>query len=184
MYTNDFYIQGFTSAKKTIHELVDSIDNQTFNTPPAEDKWCIGEIISHLIKTSTEYLAVLENKILGDTSELKKGNGPYKHPFHLRWFIKIVSPEYKKAMPTIPPFEPKEIKDLNKSELLSEFDAIQDRYLKLLDKATKDNLHLGKIKVGNPIYPLIKMSLSACFAVNEAHQRRHFQQIEEILAQS
>jgi len=50
MYTNDFYIQGFTSAKKTIHELVDSIDNQTFNTPPAEDKWCIGEIISHLIK--------------------------------------------------------------------------------------------------------------------------------------
>ncbi|MEQ9091689.1 MAG: DinB family protein [Balneola sp.] len=184
MYTNDFYIQGFTSAKKTIHELVDSIDNQTFNTPPAEDKWCIGEIISHLIKTSTEYLAVLENKILGDTSELKKGNGPYKHPFHLRWFIKVVSPEYKKAMPTIPPFEPKEIKDLNKSELLSEFDVIQDRYLKLLDKATKDSLHLGKIKVGNPIYPLIKMSLSACFAVNEAHQRRHFQQIEEILAQS
>lgn len=182
MYTNDFYIQAFTSAKKNISNLVADIDDRMFNTPPAEDKWCIGEIISHLIQTDKEYLEVLEDKILGDTSNLKKGNGPYKHPLHLRWFIKVVSPEFKKAVPTLPPFEPIAIKDLDKSQLLEEFKAIQDRYLAIISKAEKENLHLGKIKVGNPIYPFIKMSVSACLAVNEAHQRRHFQQIEKILA--
>jgi len=184
MYTNDFYIQAFTSAKETIHTLMVNTDNQVFNTPPAEGKWCIGEIISHLIQTDKEYLTVLENKILGDTSDLKKGAGPYTHPIHLRWFIKIVSPEFKMAVPTLPPFEPKAIKDLDKSLLLEEFEVIQNRYLTLLEKAAEENLHLGKIKVGNPIYPFVKMSVSACLAVNEAHQRRHFQQIERILAQS
>lgn len=182
MYTNDYYKKAFSEAKQTAIKLVASLSPEEFNTPPAEGKWCIGEIISHLIQTDEEYLAVLEDKLLGDISGLKKGNGPYKHPIHLRWFIKIVSPKFKKAVPTLPPFEPKAIKDLNKSLLLEEFSAIQDRYLNLIKKADKENLHLGKIKVGNPIYPFIKMSVSACLAVNEAHQRRHFQQIEQILA--
>tara|TARA_R110002124_G_scaffold287013_3_gene469694 strand:+ start:3449 stop:3997 length:549 start_codon:yes stop_codon:yes gene_type:complete len=182
MYTNDYYIQAFTSAKDTIHSLVDDVDQAIFSTPPAENKWCIGEILSHLIQTDKEYLTVLEDKILGDTSDLKKGNAPYKHPIHIRWFIKVVSPEFKRAVPTIPPFEPIEAKKMDKDRLLKEFDEIQDRYLSLIRKADKENLHLGKIKVGNPIYPIIKMSISACLAVNEAHQRRHFQQIRRILS--
>lgn len=182
MYTNDYYINAFSEAKETANNLVASLSLEEFNTPPAEGKWCIGEIISHLIQTDEEYLAVLEEKLLSDGSDFKKGSGPYTHPIHLRWFIKIVSPEFKKAVPTLPPFEPKAIKNLDKILLLEEFLAIQDRYLALVKKAADENLHLGKIKVGNPIYPFIKMSVSACLAVNEAHQRRHFQQIEQILA--
>lgn len=182
MYTNDYYSEAFDNAKSTIHALSSTVDDQKFNTPPAEEKWCIGEIISHLIQTSKEYLNVLEPKILGDTSDLAKGNGPYKHPIHMRWFIKIVSPEFKKAVPTVPAFEPLDIKEFDKTKLLLELDQIQDRYLKFIEKADRENLHLGKIKVGNPIYPIIKMSISSCLAVNEAHQRRHFQQIENILS--
>jgi hypothetical protein len=181
IYTNDYYIQAFTSAKNTLHALVDNIDQTTFNTPPAEDKWCIGEIISHLIQTDQEYLKNLEAKIFDNTTQLQKGNGPYKHPIHMRFFIKVVSPEFKRPVPTIPPFEPLEIKKLDKSHLLQEFDSIQDRYLAIIEKAEMENLHLGKIKVNNPIYSFIKMSVSACLAVNEAHQRRHFLQIERII---
>ena len=181
MYTNDYYIQAFTSAKNTINSLVNDINLAAFSTPPAENKWCIGEIISHLIQTDKEYLAVLESKLSGDVSKLIKGSGPYKHPIHLRWFIKIVSPEFKKAVPTIPSFEPIEVKRMDKDLLLREFGEMQDRYLALIKKADEENLHLGKIKVGNPVYPIVKMSISACLAINEAHQRRHFQQIENIL---
>lgn len=181
IYTNDYYIQAFTSAKDTIHSLVDDIDAAAFNTPPAEGKWCIGEIISHLIQTDKEYLLALEAKISDNVSMLPKGTGPYKHPIHMRLFIKVVSPEFKKAVPTLPAFEPIETKKLNKDQLLKEFDEIQDRYLAIIGKADKENLHLGKIKISNPIYSFLKMSVSACLAINEAHQRRHFQQIENIL---
>ena len=182
MYTNDYYIQAFTSAKATLHSLVDNADIATFNTQPAEGKWCIGEIISHLIKTDKEYLNLLESVLTGDLSKFSKGKGPYKHPFHMRLFIKVVSPEFKKAVPTLPAFEPIEIKKLDKIQLIKEFDEIQDRYVALVEKADKENLHLGKIKVSNPIYSFIKMSVSACLAVNEAHQRRHFEQIKAILS--
>lgn len=181
IYTNDYYIQAFTSAKDTIHSLVDDIDTATFNTSPDKGKWCVGEIISHIIQTDKEYLHVLESKMSENISLLPKGNGPYKHPFHMRLFIKVVSPEFKKAVPTLPLFEPIEAKKLNKDQLLKEFDEIQDRYLVIIEKADLENLHLGKIKVSNPIYSFIKMSMSACLAINEAHQRRHFQQIENIL---
>lgn len=182
MYTNSYYAKAFSDAKEVANNLVTPLSDEVFNTPPAKGKWCIGEIISHLIQTNKEYLAVLEDKILGDTLGLKKGSGPYTHPIHLRWFIKIVSPEFKMAVPTLPPFEPQPIKDLEKFQLLREFDAIQDRYIALITKADNEHLHLGKIKVGNPIYPFIKMSVSACLAINEAHQRRHFSQIERIIS--
>lgn len=123
-------------------------------------------------------MSVLEGKFSGDTTGLVKGSGPYTHPIHLKWFIKAVSPEFKLKMPTFPVFEPVSIKELDKSELLKEFDSIQDRFIELIRRAEKENLELGKIKVGNPVFPILKMSMSSCLAINEAHQRRHFEQIK------
>lgn len=181
MYTYDFYIQAFTSAKKDVHELIDDIDTSTFNTSPAEGKWCIGEVVSHLIQTGAQYLSVMERRLSEESLALKEDTKPFKHPFHLQWFIRFVSPTNKRGIPTLPPFEPLSKKDLDKANLLKEFDAIQDRFIAIAERGKKEQLHLGKIKTGNPVYPILKMSISSCLAINEAHQRRHFEQIKAIL---
>lgn len=178
MYTNNFYTEGFHSAKATIHELVDPLDLTTFNTPPKKGSWCAGEVVSHLIKTGNQYVSVLESKFSGDTTGLAKGSGPYTHPIHLKWFTKAVSPEFKLKMPTFPVFEPVSIKELDKLELLKELDSIQDRFIEIIKTAESENLDMGRIKVGNPVFPILKMSMSSCLAINEAHQRRHFEQIK------
>ncbi len=181
MYTNEYYTEAFTSAKQTLNKFSDEIDHEVFNSSPAENKWSIGEIIDHLITVDSDYLGVIEPKIQGDTAHLPKGSGPFKHPFYIRWFIKIVSPEYGRPIPTISQFEPQTSGNLDKETLIQKLQDIQDRYLAIIEKAQKENLDLGKIKVSNPAYSFLKMSVSACLAVNEAHQRRHFQQIENIL---
>lgn len=182
MYTNNFYTEGFNSAKARVNELIDPLDLKTFNTPPKKGSWCVGEVLSHLIKTGNQYVSVLESKLLKGTAGLAKGSGPYTHPVHLKWFIKVVSPEFNPKIPTFPVFEPISIKELDKQELLKGFNSIQDRFINVIKTAETENLDLGKIKVGNPVFPILKMSISSCLAINEAHQRRHFEQIKRAIA--
>ncbi len=181
MYTNEYYRTQFTSNMKTLSQMLNGVDAITVNTVPAPGKWCIGEIVDHLLITGTSYAEVLEANLNEHPETLKKGEGPYKHSFFLSFFIKVVSPEFRRNVPTVPPFEPHDHKNFDKDTLLKEFEALNTRFLALLDIADEHQLHLGSIKVGNPLYSFWKMSISGCLAVSEAHQRRHFGQIERIL---
>ncbi|RNC83911.1 MAG: DinB family protein [Balneola sp.] len=181
MYTNEFYREGFTRAKSTLASLVDHLDDIQFSTRPNPDAWCVGEVISHLLKSGEEYLAVMEPKLEGGLDRYPKVSGEYKHAWHLRLFIKSVSPEFRRRIKTLPSFEPVQIEELEKTALLSDFNALQDRFLTLIEIAEEHQIDLSKVKLNNPIYPIIKMNLSSCFAIMEAHQRRHFQQIERTI---
>lgn len=180
-YTNDYYRTQFTKNTSTLKELMKDVDHTLLNTIPAPGKWCIGEIVDHLLLAGGRYADVLEAKLGDNPKNLKKGTGPYSHSVLIRLFIKVVSPEFKRTVPTIPPFVPHDHKNFDKKGLLSDFESLNNRFIELVDIADKHQLDLGKIKVGNPIYPIWKMSISGCLAINEAHQRRHFDQVERIL---
>ncbi len=182
MYTNEFYREGFINAKTILASLAENLDDTKFSTRPSASAWCVGEVVSHLINAGSIYSEVLEAKLSNGLDGFPKATGPYKHPWHLRLFIKTVSPEFQRKVKTIPPFEPVRVEELDKEKLLSDFNELQDRFLKLIDIAEAHNIDLAKVKVSNPIYSIFKMSLSSCFAVMEAHQRRHFQQIERTIA--
>lgn len=183
MYTNEYFRSQFSTNSKILHDLLIDSDSDTINKVPAPGKWSIGEIVDHLIISGGRYVEVLDLKLTIDPGSLRKGTGPYSHPFLMRMFIKMVSPESQKKVPTIKPFEPQDHKNFDKEPLLKQFEAMNNRFLELIDIADKHQLDLGNIKVGNPIYPIWKMPISGCFALNEAHQRRHFGQIEKILKQ-
>lgn len=182
MYTNDFYRERFNSAKSVLPSLIEDLDDTQFSTRPNASAWCVGEVVSHLINAGNLYLGVLEDKMNDGTDSLPKGSGPYEHPWHLRLFIKTVSPEFRRKVKTLRPFEPMKVEDLDRQKLLSEFDDLQDRFLKLVDIAATNQVDLAKVKVSNPVYAILKMNLSSCLAIMEAHQRRHFQQIEHTIA--
>lgn len=181
MYTNQYYRSQFTSNTNLLDRLIGELDRTLINTKPTEKKWCIGEVVDHLLITGGRYLEVLETALKENPELLQKGDGPYTHSLLLRYFIKVVSPEFKPKIPTLAPFVPHEHMNFNKELLLDEFEILNNRFLCLVDLADSHRLDLGSIKVGNPIYPFWKMSVSSCFAVNEAHQRRHFRQIQRIL---
>lgn len=183
-YTNEYYRQAFKTAITDLHTLLESVDDPTFSTAPAPGKWCIGEIISHLNITAERYLKIMEAALNDDSLPKKNNSKPYTHPIHIRLFIKVVSPEYKRKTPTVESFEPVNIQQIQREQLVNDFEAYQNRFIALIEKADNKDLHLGKIKVRNPVVNFIKMSLSACFAINEAHQRRHFDQIKNILHSS
>ena len=179
-YTYNYLITAFEQAKLTAENLISGTDEDVFLKKPTEDKWCMGEILSHLVQTGNEYLPQIKKGLNKSDEDLAKGGEPFTPNFLFRWFIYFVSPEYKKPVPTVKPFEPVSAVNIDKQNVLNDFLKLQDEFIHILKKAKLEQLNLDRIKTRNPIVKFVPMSLTACFAIQEAHQRRHFGQMQEL----
>lgn len=179
-YTYNYFLESFEQAKTTAKELSDGVETKVFFQKPSEKKWCMAEIMSHLIQAGNEYLPQIEKALKKPDERLSKGGEPFTPSIFFRWFIKIVSPEYPRAVPTVKSFEPLNIEEIKKNEVVIDFLKLQDTFIHILKKAKLEQLDLDHIITRNPIISFIPMSLTSCFAVQEAHQRRHFEQMRSL----
>jgi hypothetical protein len=177
-YTNQFFTDAFEKAKEEFSAFVTPLSMEQFSTPPAEGKWCVGEIISHLNTAGNQYLVRmnkgLEKAKTNPNSE--KNIEEYQPAYLWRKFIYAVSPKSAVPLPTVGKFKPIPRKSLDKDTLLNDFLELQDGYLKVLSEAKTHHISLTTIKFGNPISSLIRMHAAVGFAIIEAHQRRHLEQ--------
>lgn len=180
-YSYPWYINSFENAKTTAEKFILSVDETQFLQPPDEGRWSIAECYSHLIKYGDLYYDDLAKCIA--KSEYTTEN--LEQSFHPRWiFQKLVSyfePPYKIKLKTISRMKPEPVSDFNRMELLDEYINLQDRFIAQLEKGQHSHIDLNAAKIRHPILPIIKMTLSECFALAEAHQRRHQWQAEQTL---
>ena len=179
-YTYDYFLNAFIQAKEIAQELAHSVNEDVFLRKPAEKKWSMGEILSHLVQTGNEYLPQIKKGLNKPDEDIPKGGEPFTPNFLFRWFIYFVSPEYRHPIPTIKSFEPKKSENINPEEVLNEFLKLEDEFIHILKKAKLEQLNLDRIRTRNPVIKFVPMSLSACFGIQEAHQRRHFEQMKSL----
>lgn len=181
MYSNQLFKDGFESAKHELKQILQEVDDELFVSSPADGGWCIGEVVSHINKTTDLYLGQMEPGLDKPLDELPKGTGSYNLPWSMRMFVKVVSPDYKPRVKTFPVFSPKKHADLDRANLVEHYNQNMDRFIAIAERAEADDLNLDKIKVRNPVVKFLKMSLSACLAIHEAHTRRHLEQIKRLM---
>lgn len=184
MYSNQFFKQSFGSAKTTLTEILKDVDDDLFVSLPTNGGWCIGEVVSHINKTTDLYLRQMEGGINRPVDTLPKGTASYSLPWHMRKFVKVVSPEYRPRVRTFPVFFPEKKADMDRALLIDHFNKNMDRFIAIVEKAESEDLNLDKIKVRNPVVRMLKMSLSASLAIHEAHTRRHFEQIKQLISKT
>lgn len=183
MYTYDYYITQFTEAKIFVQNKVQPLSTELFTISPGPDRWCIAEIMLHLSRTAEVYTPVIKTAIETAPDSKKYYGEPFKIGFLMKKFVHIVSPENQKLTPTLPIFYPtKDGEKFNKEAILKEFTDSQNLLIELVSKSKVEHLVLNKLKVRNPVYNAIRMDVNACLAILEAHQRRHFAQIEALLS--
>ncbi len=180
-YTNQVFINGFESLKAELDEILKDVDETLFVSLPVDGGWSIGEVISHINKTTDLYLAQMEPGINQPTDNLPKGSGQYKLPWTMRKFLQAVSPDYKPKIKTFPIFFPDKKSELDRAKLVDHYNKNMDRFIAVAERAETEDLNLDKIKVRNPVFKILKMSLSACLAIHEAHTRRHLEQIKRLI---
>ncbi len=179
-YTYDYFLEAFNQAKQTAEKLTESVSQDLFIQKPSENKWSMGEILSHLVQAGNEYLPQIEKALNKSDDKLAKGSPPFTPNFVFRWFIGQVSPENLRKLPTVSSFEPIPSQELDPNSVLTDFLKLQDEFIHIIKRAKLEGLDLDHIKTWNPIVKIIPMSLTACFGVQEAHQRRHFEQIRDL----
>lgn len=178
IFTYPGLIRAFEQAIETI-EGYREIDSAAFHLKLNEKTWSGIEICQHLIQFNRLYLRQMEKAIL------KTDEKPtYNNTFTLRWvYKKMVSwiePPVKLKVKTLAPMYPAK-SGTSAENVIDKLIETNKQVLDLLRIAEDEQWDLNKIKGRNPVIKLAKMTLTEFIVYLEAHQRRHFQQIENVL---
>ena len=180
-YSYPWFIQQFEDAKRRAEEFILSVDETLFIQPPKGRRWSIAECYSHLINYNNLFI----DNISSGIAEGKTGKLDLRQSFPPRWpWEKIISffePPYKIKLKTLPSMKPDPVEGYDRMKLLDKFIDFQDRFIEQLENGQHRSVDLGKTKIQHPVIPLLKMKLSECFALINAHQKRHQWQAEQTL---
>lgn len=180
-YSYQWFIQQFENTKDTAEEFILSVDKNLFLKAPAEGRWSIAECYSHLINYGDLYFDNIASAISKNADTANSVNRSFPPRWLAQKIISYFEPPYKIKLKTIKSMKPVDTSGYNRMDLLDEYLNLQNRLIAQLENAHQKNVHLGRSKVSHPIFSIIKMTLSECFLLLEAHQRRHQWQAEKTL---
>lgn len=181
LYSYRWFIQEFEDTKDTAKQFITSIDETLFLQPPAEGKWSIAECYSHLINYGDLYFDNIASAISENTDTVSTVNRSFPPRWLAQKIISFFEPPYKMKLKTIKSMKPVDTSKYNRMKLLDEYLNLQNRLIVQLENAHQKHVHLGRSRVSHPIFSMIKMTLSECFLLLGAHQRRHQWQAEQTL---
>lgn len=168
----------FESACDTIAGYRE-MDSERFNKKVNADTWSTAEVLRHITKFNTIYMRKLE-KAIYDQSHKTTARESFSPGFIVRQLLKTLEPPYKVKIKTISPMDPgNERYDVE--ETVNELLKTEEKILELIEFTRKEQCDLDKIKTNHPIFKILKMSATEFLAMTDAHQRRHFWQIEQNL---
>ena len=176
-YTFDELIANISAAISVIDEYR-GIPVEVLDQKLNPETWSCTEVCKHLIQFNRLYLTEMENALN------KLENKPAgEEPWSVRWFMRklgnFIEPPYKFGVKTISPMLPVRV-DLSAQETLNELEKTNNELLEILKTARSEKWNIDEIKGRNPVFKF-RMSLTEFIVYIDAHQRRHFWQIEQIL---
>ena len=174
----DTLSEKFEGAKTIINEY-GSLDTDTVIFKLNPDTWNCVEVCQHLIRFNNLYLGQIDNA-LDEISSIPVNGDSYSPGWLSRRFASFLEPPYKFGVKTIKPMFPSMV-DLDPAETFHALIAIQDHTTDLLKRAKNEQWDLDKIKAPHPLIKILTLSFTDFLIVMDAHQRRHFWQIEQIL---
>jgi len=179
-YTFDELIDKFEGAKTVVHEYGSlALDTVNFKLNP--ETWSCTEVCRHLIRFNEMYLKEIKKAI-----DKQKTIPVFKveRSFSPKWTIKrlaaLIEPPYRFGVKTIKPMKPSNV-ELPAAETFMRLIEINDEIVALLKNAEEERWNLKKIKGSHPLLKFYKLSFIDYLVFMDAHQRRHFWQIEQIL---
>lgn len=178
-YSYEWFNHQYREAKEEAKNFVGPLESETFTRKPSPETWSIAECYDHIIRYNEIYLDQIDRGL--KKAEISYEEEVYNPGFLWKRIFKWLEPPYKRKIGTLAPFDPADAAELNKEQVLDGFLRIQDQYLLRLQEAREHSIDLGSKTARNPVFSFIRMRLSECFGVVDAHQRRHLWQAEQVL---
>ncbi|MEX0660814.1 MAG: hypothetical protein WD381_02315 [Balneolaceae bacterium] len=180
-YNFDELKEPFEGAKTIINEY-GTLTEDTVNFKLNPETWSCTEVCQHLIRFNEMYFSEIDQAIEKQkTIPVSKNGSSFSPKWTVRKLAGYLEPPYKFGIKTLRPMYPANVK-LSAENTFIRLIEINEEIITLLNKAEKEQWNLNKIKGKHPLLKIYRMSLMDYLIFIDAHQRRHFWQIEQILA--
>lgn len=179
-YTFNELKERFEGAKTVVHEY-GSLAEDTVNFKLNPETWSCTEVCQHLIRFNEMYMSAVNSAIdKRKTLPVFKNGDSFSPKWSAKKLAEYMEPPYKFGIKTLKPMYPSNV-ELSAAETFMRLIRINDDIIVLLTKAEEEKWNLNKIKGSHPFLKVYRMSLIDYLVLIDAHQRRHFWQIEQIL---
>lgn len=180
-FSYGWYITQFEKAKETAEEFILSVDEAQFSQPPAEGRWSVAKIYSHLINYGDLYFDDLAAGISSSEQTTEHPSEAYPPRWLVQKLVNFFEPPYNIKLKTVDAMKPDPVSGYDRMELLDEYINLQDRFIAQLEQGKHRHVDLNGTKMRHPLLSFVKMTLSEVFALAEVHQRRHQWQAHQTL---
>jgi hypothetical protein len=169
------YLRQIESIRADADKLVEGLSDRQFNWKPSPERWSIAQCLDHL-NNGWKALAKLDRVIAAAGEQGIRGEGPYRHPFLGKLYLRFTEPPPKIRVPAPRRFRPAAERPM--FEVVPRFLGLQREILARIESA--DGLDLGGIRLSSPISRRFQMSLGQWFGFLAAHERRHLWQAWQV----
>jgi hypothetical protein len=176
------YRSDYLALKDEATALVADADADALHHSPDPESWSVAQVFDHMNTTGWLVLNSLEEAIEQGQKKGPYGEPPFRYGVISRWFVQSMAPSSSWTFTAPSIFEPEPPATLYPNETVEEFRALQDQFANCV--TSSEGLDLRRIRVPSPALPLLYISLGAWFEAGIAHQRRHLEQIRQLLQQT
>lgn len=181
IYSFGWFSRCFKQAARDAALLAESYDHRELTARPAPGRWCAAECIAHLNEFGNLYYNRMQRAVETASPDEISESARFRPRIFWRGVVRIFEPPYKLKMKTIRSFRPGG-QQIDAEAIIANFETLQDRFVEQLKRCRQKGVDLNRVKAGNPALPFVKMRLSECYAVLDAHQRRHLWQARQTLS--
>ena len=171
--------QAYRESEAHVDRLFVELSREQLEWKPGENRWSVVQCIDHLARVRQVHLKRLVKAVEhGRTSGIVGGEPPYGLGTALgRWLLgSFGQPKRFKTTKRFQAAKNPVAEDIHES--------FRTHNKTLIEVARdSDGLDLGRIKVGAPPTPLVRLSLAQGFQLHVLHDKRHLTQAEEVLSQ-
>lgn len=179
------------NGKKIINEFIKSTEvvnltitaefrNLTLNQlnrKPSEESWSIAECIEHLIITNYLYFNALSDAIGADKSLESDSKNVFRHTITGRLMMRYLNPDSDKKLPTTGTLKPAQSRF--GSDVFDRFSEISKKLIALAEQFR--TINLSSVKFHSPVSSFIRLNAGDALVILMYHDRRHLNQMKEIL---
>jgi hypothetical protein len=172
------YVNELEAQKSEVELLLRPLSETQLNWRPAEQKWSIGENLEHLAISLKPYRAILDLAIDKARADGLLSQGPYRHGFIGRWFLKTMEPPVNFKVKTFAPLVPP--RGVPREQVITDFATAMDEVIQIIRRA--NGIDIGKASVRSPFVKALRLSVGQVFHLFASHNRRHLWLIRQLMA--
>jgi len=159
-------------------EIYQNLSGAQLNTPPADGGWSVAQCLEHLNSYRHFYLPAVERALRSVKISVGSLGGTYQSGWLGTYFINMMKPETTKKFKAFKGHIPAQ--ELDGAAVVAEFIEQQEQWLSLMNIITIVSQLNARVPIS--ISPLVRLKLGDVFGFVIAHNARHIQQADQVLA--